>query len=366
MTDVQQSRQIRNLFSPNRSSRMEIIQDIDDLARREGPQVYREIFRFLLGKDIQRNRAGRYWREALARCHHVFQPEHPQTFIRACLLDYLHNVVGEKISSVHDGLTGLHNHLFCLSHLEKLLALRRHEQSKAPITLALMRPDHFDLYESRAGNILADRALRQVSEIVKSHIMPMDTAALLANGEFALILPCHGVMEARNLCREITSEIRGGEFSNTEVLPSGELTVSWGLASYPRDGDTHQRLLREATRELGEAGATGNCIHPLQSDRRQDFRKAICKVVEIGLGDPLRLSPAIVTNLSIKGLALNCPTPLSTGTAVRLHLRNPYWPDSRIIDATVRRSARNSLTADFSLGLEFHTPQKELMLQLAA
>lgn len=366
MTENSLSQHIRTLFAPSRTSRTEILQDVEALARQQGPQVYREIFRFLLGRDVHPNRARRYWRESLARCHRVFQPEHPQTFIRACLLDYLHNVVGEKISSIHDGLTGLHNHPYCLAHLEKLLALRRHENSSAPVTLALMKPDHFDIYELKAGHILADRVLRQIAEIIKSRIQPMDTAALLANGEFALVLPGTAQEELRHLCREMSDEIRGGDFEKTEVLPGGELTVSWGLAGYPQSGDSHQRLLKEATKALTAAAETGNSIFPPLDERRAEPRTEICKVVDLLCKNTGSVTPAVAVNLSAGGLALNSAVSIAPGTSLRLQMRPPFWPVEKDIDARVQSTSRTVPGKSFRLGLRFESPQNELMHSPAA
>jgi len=123
-------------------------------------------------------------------------------------------------ASTHDELTGLLGRREFARILEQQLAIREDER-------ALVRLDlrQFRLLNDTAGYQAGDQALKQVADILRSHVGGGMPLARLAGNEFALLLPAENALEA---AREIVEAIEKTEFN----FESGtyHLSASAGLA----------------------------------------------------------------------------------------------------------------------------------------
>jgi diguanylate cyclase (GGDEF)-like protein len=93
------------------------------------------------------------------------------------------------------------------------------------------------------GHQVGTCALCRAADVLRSHSRAIDTGARHGGDEFALILPettDQGAQEVLNrVCDRIT---------NDGMQPT--ISLSAGLAIYPRDGDTAETLLFAADRAL--------------------------------------------------------------------------------------------------------------------
>ena len=95
----------------------------------------------------------------------------------------------------------------------------------------------------RYGHMIGSQALCRLADVLSSTCRGIDTPARFGGDEFAVVLPetnarkAHQV--ARRICESVASDANGPRFS-----------VSVGVAVYPHDGDTIERLLREADSAL--------------------------------------------------------------------------------------------------------------------
>ena len=106
---------------------------------------------------------------------------------------------------------------------------------------------------------MGSQALCRVAEALRASSRVVDTAARFGGDEFALILPESGAAAARLVAGRIAERLAlDGE--------SPEVSVSVGLAVYPRDGETVDALLGMADGTLYEAKARGA---PRSSRRRR-------------------------------------------------------------------------------------------------
>lgn len=123
-------------------------------------------------------------------------------------------------ASTHDDLTGLLGRREFERMLEQQLAIREDER-------ALVRLDlrQFRLLNDTAGYQAGDRALKQVADILRSHVPDGMPLARLGGNEFALMLPAENALEG---ARGIVTSIEKTEFR----FDSGiyHLSASAGLA----------------------------------------------------------------------------------------------------------------------------------------
>lgn len=356
---------IRQTFEACGNDETRLLAAIDTLARRQGEEVYREVFRHLLRRDFDAPQARRYWREALARWESTAKVRGGQLRIRAALLDYLHNVVGEKLASVNDGLTGLYGWAYGRNYAEKLLIYLRRSKSDKPLALVLLNVDLFRQYNDLCGPMEGDRVLRQVADVLRTHVREMDVAARYDGGDFALILPNSDRMQAFAVAERIRYAVEKAVFPGQEHLPGENLTLSCGIAAFPEDGDSAHALIREATRSLTEAKKKRNRTCPMKRDRRREQRRKVFSVVEVAPANEAPFFTAMAFDISSNGIALGCDTEIVPGTDLQLRFRRPFWPQDREMPGTVRQARRDAASGVLHLGLEFSGTATDLCKPVA-
>ena len=140
-----------------------------------------------------------------------------------------------------DSLTGLANHRRLFEVLQAEIA--RSHRTNREFSLLLLDLDGLKLVNDRFSHKMGDRALCRVGQILKDCCRSVDTAARHGGDEFAVVLPETGVgaasLVARRICELLEKE--------PEEPP---LSVSVGIACYPRDADTMGTLLYAADRAL--------------------------------------------------------------------------------------------------------------------
>jgi diguanylate cyclase (GGDEF)-like protein len=146
-----------------------------------------------------------------------------------------------------DSLTGLFNR----RHFENILSreFQRAERHRREFTLALVDVNDFKKYNDTYGHQAGDRALAALGEAIKKTIRSTDLASRYGGDEIVIILPETRLQKAYNLfASRIKQEIED-EFLRISGEPYA-LTVTIGIASYPRDGKNAEELILSADRAL--------------------------------------------------------------------------------------------------------------------
>jgi len=140
-----------------------------------------------------------------------------------------------------DSLTGLANHrrLFELLQAE----ICRSKRTEREFSLLLLDLDGLKEINDRLGHLSGDRALCRLAQTLTDCCRSIDTAARQGGDEFALVLPETGAGAATLVARRICDLL-----AKDPEEPA--LSVSVGVASYPKDADTIGTLLFAADRAL--------------------------------------------------------------------------------------------------------------------
>jgi diguanylate cyclase (GGDEF)-like protein len=157
--------------------------------------------------------------------------------------------------SVTDHLTGLYNRRFMRNRLEE--ELNRSTRHGLKLTLIFVDLDYFKVYNDLSGHLAGDRALQKTAEILKASVRDMDTVVRYGGEEFCVILPDTAKTEATVVAERIRHEVERTAFPNEENLPSGRLTASFGISSFPDDGTTFSTLIHSADLALYKAKMEG-------------------------------------------------------------------------------------------------------------
>jgi len=143
--------------------------------------------------------------------------------------------------ALSDSLTGLANHrrLFEVLHSE----ICRSKRTGREFSLLLLDLDGLKAINDRFGHLAGNQALCRLAKIMTDCCRSLDTAARHGGDEFALVLPEAGWVAATLVARRICDLL--GKDAEEPAL-----SVSFGVASFPKDAGTIGTLLYAADRAL--------------------------------------------------------------------------------------------------------------------
>ena len=136
-----------------------------------------------------------------------------------------------------DPLTGLANYRCLVDVLDS--EIKRSKRTGREFALLLFDVDGLKLINDRHGHMVGSQALCRLADVLSSCCRDIDTSARFGGDEFALVLPetngkaANGV--ALRICESLANDDKGPK-----------LSVSVGVAVYPENGETIEKLLCEA------------------------------------------------------------------------------------------------------------------------
>ncbi|MGD8858923.1 MAG: diguanylate cyclase [Myxococcales bacterium] len=161
--------------------------------------------------------------------------------------------------ALRDGLTGLYNHRFLQEALDAELS--RAERHGHALGLLFIDVDHFKHYNDHNGHPAGDRLLKRLAAVLtggRESGLPVqgrrsDVVARYGGEEFVMVLPETTPEGAEIKAERIRRTIAEYPFRHAEGQPLGCVSVSVGVACFPRDGGDRQTLIDVADRELYRA-----------------------------------------------------------------------------------------------------------------
>ena len=168
----------------------------------------------------------------------------------------------------HDALTGLANRNLLKDRLKQALALAH--RYKRPFSLTFIDLDNFKLINDSLGHDIGDRLLKLAAGRLAACVQEGDTVARLGGDEFVLLVAEQEQEEGvyRAMQRVMAA------MSQPFVIDEREfkITCSAGIASFPRDGEEADTLLRNAETAMYRAKDLGrNNFQLYSSDMNSDL-----------------------------------------------------------------------------------------------
>lgn len=154
-----------------------------------------------------------------------------------------------------DSLTGLYNHRYFDMRLRE--EFRRAQRYKRPLSLILFDIDDFKHYNDTNGHLAGDDLLEKLGAIAKRSVRNIDIPARYGGEEFVVILPETEVKEAFQVGERLRQEVEREHFPFEHKQPSGKITISVGVSSFPSGGKNPRELLDLADKALYEAKLRG-------------------------------------------------------------------------------------------------------------
>ncbi|MBV9497726.1 MAG: sensor domain-containing diguanylate cyclase [Acidobacteria bacterium] len=147
-----------------------------------------------------------------------------------------------------DSLTPAYNHRFFQEQLGK--EIHRHARNGREFALAMLDIDNFKRINDTFGHPVGDEILKALVDELITNARDSDIVSRYGGEEFAIIFPdtpAHSARDAANRLREI---IERCEFRISQLHRNLPITISIGVACYPRDGVTNADLIARADSAL--------------------------------------------------------------------------------------------------------------------
>ncbi len=148
-------------------------------------------------------------------------------------------------NALTDALTNLPNERAFFLVLENQIAESQRFREQRPLTILAIDIRRFGEHNRRFGHATGDRLLLFAADRIKSQLRQMDFLARSRDDEFLAVLPT----ASEEIAQEIIGRVEKAfvtspfEISNEEKI---HLQLSFGAASFGRDGETANQLLQHA------------------------------------------------------------------------------------------------------------------------
>lgn len=156
--------------------------------------------------------------------------------------------------AIRDPLTELYNRRFMDEALSRELAIAQRKSSK--LCIAMLDIDHFKRFNDTYGHPAGDEVLKQVGRYLITSLRRSDFVCRYGGEELMLVLPDCDLSEGREKAQGVCDGIRALVVTaGGSELPS--VTVSIGVAAFPRNGATRIELVANADQALYQAKREG-------------------------------------------------------------------------------------------------------------
>src|SRR5437867_2973150 len=154
-----------------------------------------------------------------------------------------------------DAMTGVANHRELEAYLDR--ELQRSRKTREPLALIMCDLDHFKEINDTVGHPAGDAVLRHLTrQILVPAVRPRDLVARYGGDEFVPVLRGADSRAAVAIAERIRRTI-GGQAVLLDGKAVSNLSLSLGIAMFPRDGDTREALVQAADQALYVAKRTG-------------------------------------------------------------------------------------------------------------
>lgn len=179
---------------------------------------------------------------------------------------YSHNLASQlSWQASHDALTGLVNRREFERSLQQILLeakLGKHEH-----VLCYLDLDRFKIINDTQGHASGDQLLRQIAELLQSHLRSTDILARLGGDEFAILLPYHSLIKGQQVATRLIESIKSFRFHWREKTFS--VGASVGLVAIDRAVESGAKLLSWADAAMYAAkDRGGNRLYIYQNGDR--------------------------------------------------------------------------------------------------
>lgn len=218
-----------------------------------------------------------------------------------------------------DFLTCLYNRHFFQESLAKEIARAGRHQSR--LSLLFFDINNFKMLNDTCGHATGDQVLRQVGAIIKNSLRTHDIPCRYGGDEFICILPDTHYFFALVIAERIRRSVAE---SAQDLLPDHNLSLAYGIATYPLDNEKAEELLRICDVRLYESKVLYMERRKSVAVERRDYpRIRTSGAAGIFFKNHLEKWDVTVLDIGPGGLAFSCPQSIGSGGVYQMQLFLP-------------------------------------------
>ncbi len=236
-----------------------LVETLGGLEEPARGQFLRQFLRTFVQIDLTEAQSSDYWKRILQRREELSGGTARTISLKTAMVDVLSSanllrvpVLVEyddfkklQINAATDPLTGLYNRRFFDETCEK--ELNRAKRYGQPLAIVILDLNKLKDVNDRHGHLVGDQVLQLAATTLSKTLRASDFASRIGGDEFALLLPQTDPEQAITLCRRIRTQYE----NEVRVLQLNiPVTLDFGVAVHPQDGDQKSGLLRLADERL--------------------------------------------------------------------------------------------------------------------
>ncbi len=156
--------------------------------------------------------------------------------------------------SVRDHLTGLFNRRYMEKTLER--ELRRASRKQISLGIIMLDVDDFKRFNDTYGHAAGDAILRELGNLLLGHVRGEDIPSRYGGDEFIIVLPDASRAVTRERAERLCEHARHFNIQ-FEGQTLEAITLSVGVAAFPKDGSTSAAILSAVDAALYRAKREG-------------------------------------------------------------------------------------------------------------
>jgi diguanylate cyclase (GGDEF)-like protein len=243
-----------------------LIETLEGLDVSVRGQFLRQYFRTIAQIDLTESQSNEYWQRILTRRRELTESLGRPVSLKTAMVDVLATtnffrvpILMEyeefkklQVNAATDALTGLYNRRLFDEYSEK--ELNRANRYNQQLAFVILDVHKLKEVNDRRGHLLGDQILQLAATTLRKTMRASDFAFRIGGDEFALLLPETDPEQANTLCRRIRAQY---ENDIREMKLDVGVTLDFGIAVHPQDGDSKRTLLGLADKRLYELKGAG-------------------------------------------------------------------------------------------------------------
>jgi diguanylate cyclase (GGDEF)-like protein len=235
---------------------VETLEGVDETVR---GSFLRQFFRTIAQIDISDAQSNDYWERILMRRRELSETLGKRVSLKTAMVDVLASanflrvpILMEyeefkklQINAATDALTGLYNRRLFDEYCDK--ELNRAKRYGHQLAVVILDLHQLKQVNDKYGHMQGDQVLQLAATTLRRTLRASDFAFRIGGDEFALLLPQTDPEQAITLCRRVRAQYEA------DVQPMRldvTVTLDFGVAVHPQDGDQKSALLSLADQRL--------------------------------------------------------------------------------------------------------------------
>ena len=259
-----------------------LVETLDGLDESVRGQFLRQFFRTIAQIDFSDAQSNDYWERILLRRRELAENLGKRVSLKTALVDVLAStnflrvpILMEydefkklQINAATDALTGLYNRRLFDEYCDK--ELNRAKRYGHQLAIVILDLHKLKEVNDRHGHLQGDQVLQLAATTLRKTMRASDFAFRIGGDEFALLLPQTDPEQAITLCRRIRSQY---EIDIKPLKMDIGVTLDFGVAVHPHDGETKSALMNLADQrlyQLKNSGRGAARVIPLETPAPRD------------------------------------------------------------------------------------------------